>query len=221
MDNDLRQRDRDLAKRKRRMLIVFSPLWRGARISRSSRPASSMSSWRKSSSMRPATRRARTGRRRSTFTTRVSEPWKCQKSRHQWKNEKTVQPKLYRSLFPHDVFLSGAALPLFSFYSMLSLCSDRCKSKFRPRVQTLRMYTQLWISSTEYKITSFRVTYCRIPAELHGSTSYSGYLAGNAVKFSCIKARRRLYHRSAKTVFRYCCIIYISFSVISRSAVEV
>ena len=33
----------------------------------------------------------------------------CQKSRHQWKNEKTVQPKLYRSLFPHDVFLSGAA----------------------------------------------------------------------------------------------------------------
>lgn len=88
-----------------------------------------------------ATRRARTGRRRSTFTTRVSEPWKCQKSRHQWKNEKTVQPKLYRSLFPHDVFLSGAALPLFSFYSMLSLCSDRCKSKFRPRVQPLRMYT--------------------------------------------------------------------------------
>lgn len=141
MDSDLRQRDRDLAKRKRRMLIVFSPLWRGARISRSSRPASSMSSWRKSSSMRPATRRARTGRRRSTFTTRVSEPWKCQKSRHQWKNEKTVQPKLYRSLFPHNVFLSGAALPLFSFYSMLSLCSDRCKSKFRPRVQTLRMYT--------------------------------------------------------------------------------
>ena len=56
-----------------------------------------------------ATRRARTGRRRSTFTTRVSEPWKCQKSRHQWKNEKTVQPKLYRSLFPHDVFLSGVA----------------------------------------------------------------------------------------------------------------
>ena len=39
---------------------------------------------------------------------------------------------------PHDVFLSGAALPLFSFYSTLSLCSDRCKSKFRPRVQTLR-----------------------------------------------------------------------------------
>ena len=110
---------------------------------------------------------------------------------------------------------------LFSFYSALSLCSDRCKSKSRPRVQTLRMYTQLWISSTEYKITSFRVTYCRIPAELHGSTSYSGYLAGNALKFSCIKARRRLYHRSAKTVFRYCCIIYISFSVISRSAVEV
>lgn len=72
---------------------------------------------------------------------KVSEPWKCQKSRHQWKNEKTVQPKLYRSLFPHDVFLSGAALPLFSFYSMLSLCSDRCKSKSRPRVQTLRMYT--------------------------------------------------------------------------------
>ena len=68
-----------------------------------------MSSWRKSSSMRPATRRARTGRRRSIFTTRASEPWKCQKSRHQWKNEKTVQPKLYRSLFPHDVFLSGAA----------------------------------------------------------------------------------------------------------------
>ena len=30
------------------MLIVFSPLWRGTRISRSSRPASSMSSWRKS-----------------------------------------------------------------------------------------------------------------------------------------------------------------------------
>lgn len=88
-----------------------------------------------------ATRRARTGRRRSTFTTRASEPWKCQKSRHQWKKEKTVQPKLYRSLFPHDVFLSGAALPLFSFYSTLSLCSDRCKSKFRPRVQTLRMYT--------------------------------------------------------------------------------
>lgn len=57
-------------KANRRMLIVFSPLWRGARISRSSRPASSMSSWRKSSSMRPATRRARTGRRRSTFTTR-------------------------------------------------------------------------------------------------------------------------------------------------------
>ena len=56
-----------------------------------------------------ATRRARTGRRRSTFTTRASEPWKCQKSRHQWKKEKTVQPKLYRSLFPHDVFLSGAA----------------------------------------------------------------------------------------------------------------
>lgn len=55
--------------------------------------------------------------------------------------EKTVQPKLYRSLFPHDVFLSGAALPLFSFYSTLSLCSDRCKSKSRPRVQTLRMYT--------------------------------------------------------------------------------
>ena len=52
MDNDLRQRDRDIAKRKRRMLIVFSPLWRGTRISRSSRPASSMSSWRKSSSMR-------------------------------------------------------------------------------------------------------------------------------------------------------------------------
>ena len=168
-----------------------------------------------------ATRRARTGRRRSTFTTRVSGSWKCQKSRHQWKNEKTVQPKLYRSLFPHDVFLSGAALPLFSFYSMLSLCSDRCKSKSRPRVQTLRMYTSLWISSTEYKITSFRVTYCRIPAELHGSTSYSGYLAGNTVKFSCIKARRRLYHRSAKAVSRYCCIIYISFSVISRSAVEV
>ena len=63
----------------------------------------------KSSSMRPATRRARTGRRRSIFTTRASEPWKCQKSRHQWKNEKTVQPKLYRSLFPHDVFLSGVA----------------------------------------------------------------------------------------------------------------
>ena len=143
MDNDLRQRDRDIAKRKRRMLIVFSPLWRGTRISRSSRPASSMSSWRKSSSMRPATRRARIGRRRSTFTTRASEPWKCQKSRHQWKNEKTVQPKLYRSLFPHDVFLSGAALLLFSFYSTLSLCSDRCKSKFRPRVQTLRMYTSL------------------------------------------------------------------------------
>lgn len=141
MDSDLRQRDRDLAKRKRRMLIVFSPLWRGARISRSSRPASSMSSWRKSSSMRPATRRARTGRRRLTFTTRISEPWKCQKSRHQWKKEKTVQPKLYRSLFPHDVFLSGAALPLFSFYSTLSLCSDRCKAKSRPRVQTLRMYT--------------------------------------------------------------------------------
>lgn len=39
-------------KANRRMLIVFSPLWRGARISRSSRPASSMSSWRKSSSMR-------------------------------------------------------------------------------------------------------------------------------------------------------------------------
>ena len=80
-----------------------------ATISRSSRLASSMSSWRKSSFMRPATRRARIGRRRSTFTTRASEPWKCQKSRHQWKNEKTVQPKLYRSLFPHDVFLSGAA----------------------------------------------------------------------------------------------------------------
>ena len=32
-------------------------------------------------------------------------------------------------------------LLLFSFYSTLSLCSDRCKSKFRPRVQTLRMYT--------------------------------------------------------------------------------
>lgn len=117
MASDLRQRDRDLAKRKRQLadsekriteldtifrrlyedsisgklsderfqklsadyekeernlkvLIVFSPLWRGARISRSSRPASSMSSWRKSSSTRPATRRARTGRRRSTFTTR-------------------------------------------------------------------------------------------------------------------------------------------------------
>ena len=41
----------------------------------------------------------------------LSEPWKCQKSQHQWKNEKTVQPKLYRSLFPHDVFLSGAAFP--------------------------------------------------------------------------------------------------------------
>ena len=75
-----------------------------------------MSSWRKSSSMRPATRRARTGRRRSTFTTRVSEPWKCQKSRHQWKNEKTVQPKLYRSLFPHDVFLSGASFCVSSFF---------------------------------------------------------------------------------------------------------
>ena len=85
------------------------------RISRSSRPASSMSSWRKSSSMRPATRRARIGRRRSTFTTRASEPWNCQKSRHQWKNEKTVQPKLYRSLFPHDVFLSGAAFLLLLF----------------------------------------------------------------------------------------------------------
>ena len=57
------------------------------------------------------------------------------------KKEETVQPKLYRSLFPHNVFLSGAALPLFSSYSTLSLCSDRCKSKFRPRVQTLRMYT--------------------------------------------------------------------------------
>ena len=57
----------------------FSPLWRGTRISRSSRLASSMSSWRKSSFMRPATRRARIGRRRSTFTTRASEPWKCQK----------------------------------------------------------------------------------------------------------------------------------------------
>ena len=131
----------ELGKSKSADVIVFSPLWRGTPISRSSRPASSMSSWRKSSSMRPATRRARTGCRRSIFTTRVSEPWKCQKSRHQWKNEKTVQPKLYRSLFPHDVFLSGAALPLFSFYSMLSLCSDRCKSKFRPRVQTLRMCT--------------------------------------------------------------------------------
>ena len=97
------------------MLIVFSPLWRGTRISRSSRPAYSMSSWRKSSSMRPATQRARIGRRRSTFTTRVSESWKCQKSRHQRKNEKTVQPKLYRSLFPHDVFLSGAAF-LKSFF---------------------------------------------------------------------------------------------------------
>ena len=97
------------------MLIVFSPLWRGTRISRSSRPASSMSSWRKSSSMRPATRRARIGRRRSIFTTRASGPWKCQKSRHQWKNEKTVQPKLYRSLFPHDVFLSGAAFRMVSF----------------------------------------------------------------------------------------------------------
>lgn len=72
---------------------------------------------------------------------KVSGSWKCQKSRHQWKKEKTVQPKLYRSLFPHDVFLSGTALSLFSFYSMLSLCSDRCKSKSRPRVQTLRMYT--------------------------------------------------------------------------------
>lgn len=30
-----------------------------------------------------ATRRARTGRRRSTLTTRVSGSWKCQKSRHQ------------------------------------------------------------------------------------------------------------------------------------------
>jgi len=102
-------------KANRRMLIVFSPLWKGTRISRSSRPASSMSSWRKSSSMRPATRRARIGRRRSTFTTRASEPWKCRKSRHQWKNEKTVQPKLYRSLFPHDVFLSGAAFAGFLF----------------------------------------------------------------------------------------------------------
>ena len=92
-------------------------------ISRSSRPASSMSSWRKSSSMRPATRRARIGRRRSIFTTRASEPWKCQKSRHQWKNEKTVQPKLYRSLFPHDVFLSGASfrLSLFVDQSLSSL----------------------------------------------------------------------------------------------------
>lgn len=26
---------------------------------------------------------------------------------------------------------------------------------------------------------------------LHGSTSYNGYLAGNAVKFSCSKAQRR------------------------------
>lgn len=103
-------------KANRRMLIVFSPLWRGTRISRSSRPAYSMSSWRKSSSMRPATQRARIGRRRSTFTTRVSESWKCQKSRHQRKNEKTVQPKLYRSLFPHDVFLSGAAFMGPFFY---------------------------------------------------------------------------------------------------------
>ena len=103
-------------KANRRMLIVFSPLWRGTRISRSSRPAYSMSSWRKSSSMRPATQRARIGRRRSTFTTRVSESWKCQKSRHQRKNEKTVQPKLYRSLFPHDVFLSGAVFCELLFY---------------------------------------------------------------------------------------------------------
>ena len=36
-----------------------------------------------------------------------------------------------------------------------------------------------------------------------------------------IKARRRLYHCSANAVSRYCCIMYISFSVISRSAVEV
>lgn len=34
-------------------------------------------------------------------------------------NEKTVQPKLYRSLFPHDVFLSGAAFsgPLFCLFT--------------------------------------------------------------------------------------------------------
>lgn len=56
---------------------------------------------------------------RSTFTTRVSESWKCQKSRHQRKNEKTVQPKLYRSLFPHDVFLSGAAFFRSSFFACL------------------------------------------------------------------------------------------------------
>ena len=38
------------------------------------------------------------------------------------KNEKTVQPKLYRSLFPHDVFLSGVALAGFLFcYFMLSM----------------------------------------------------------------------------------------------------
>ena len=112
------------------MLIVFSPLWRGTRISRSSRPASSMSSWRKSSSMRPATRRARTGHRRSTFTTRVSGSWKCQKSRHQWKKEKTVQPKLYRSLFPHDVFLSGG-----TFGYLLFCMFEPC------RARTVRMST--------------------------------------------------------------------------------
>ena len=32
--------------------------------------------------------KGKTGRRSSIFTTRVSGPWKCQKSRHQWKNEK-------------------------------------------------------------------------------------------------------------------------------------
>lgn len=35
-------------------------------------------------------------------------------------NEKTVQPKLYRSLFPHDVFLSGAAFRVLPFYSTVT-----------------------------------------------------------------------------------------------------
>ena len=53
------------------------------------------------------------------------------KSRYQWKNEKTVQPKPYRSLFPHDVFLSGAAFTRFFFYSFRSRYSAASALPFR------------------------------------------------------------------------------------------
>ena len=126
MDSDLRQRDRNIAMRKRQLAdsetriteldAIFKRLYEDNISGKLSdeRFQKLSADYEKEEqelkvlarSLRKEVELARIGRRRSTFTTRASEPWKCQKSRHQWKNEKTVQPKLYRSLFPHDVFLS-------------------------------------------------------------------------------------------------------------------